>query len=80
MNTKPITHKADYVAPNEGAALVSAAIAASRLSAHGFAAEIMAREYRTIARWLTGESPVPEAALKKCRDVIEQAMRAADLH
>jgi hypothetical protein len=43
--------------------LLKAAIQKSGLSATRFAEMVMARESRTVRRWLNGTSPIPKAAL-----------------
>jgi hypothetical protein len=43
----------------EQAALLRSRIEASGLSATRFAREVLLREDRTVRRWLSGESPIP---------------------
>lgn len=44
-------------------ALLEAAIAASGLSARQYAMQVLARDERTIRRWLAGDRPIPKAVL-----------------
>jgi len=48
----------------EAVALLRAAIAASGLSARRYATEILTRDERTVRRWLSGQSPIPQAVLR----------------
>lgn len=50
-----------------GLSLLQRAIAASGLSASRYAREVLIRDERTIRRWLTGESPIPQAVLDYLR-------------
>ena len=43
-----------------GAELLRVAIAASGLSARRYAEEVLARDERTVRRWISGQSPVPQ--------------------
>lgn len=43
--------------------LLRTAIKVSGLSARRYAREILLRDEKTIARWLSGESPVPDAVI-----------------
>ena len=43
--------------------LLTAAIAKSGMSARQFATQLMGRDERTIRRWQSGDSPIPQAAL-----------------
>jgi hypothetical protein len=52
--------------------LLGAAIAKSGLSASKFAEQVMARESRTIRRWLKGESPIPGAAVMFLQRYVEK--------
>jgi hypothetical protein len=45
-------------------ALLRAAIARSGLSDRAFAYEALARDERTIRRWLSGESPIPDVVVR----------------
>lgn len=42
--------------------LLAAAVQVSGLSKMRFASEVMGREYRTVRRWASGQSPMPKAA------------------
>ena len=53
----------------EAVALLRAAIQASGLSVNEYARSILIREPRTVARWLSGEQPIPAAVL----DFLERA-------
>lgn len=48
--------------------LLAKAIEASGLSARRFAAEVLLRDERTVRRWLSGESPIPEPVLRFLKD------------
>jgi DNA-binding transcriptional regulator YiaG len=52
--------------------ILKAAIAKSGLSASKFAETVMARESRTIRRWLKGESPIPGAAVMFLQRYVEK--------
>jgi hypothetical protein len=52
--------------------LLNRAIAKSGLSATRFAETVMARESRTIRRWLKGESPIPGAAVMFLQRYVEK--------
>ena len=45
-------------------ALLRAAIAASGLSARRYAIDVLTRDERTVRRWLSGQSPIPQAVLR----------------
>ena len=49
---------------SEAVALLRAAIAASGLSARRYATEVLTRDERTVRRWLSGQSPIPQAVLR----------------
>lgn len=44
--------------------LLRKAIKASGLSSRRYAETVMIREPRTVRRWLTGESPIPDAVIR----------------
>src|SRR5689334_8446856 len=48
--------------------LLAAAIKRSGLSARAFARDVLWRDERTIRRWLSGESPVPDVVADRLRD------------
>lgn len=56
-------------------ALLRDAIARSGLSNRKFATEILLRDERTVRRWLSGASPIPQAVLEKlpglCRGPVD---------
>lgn len=52
--------------------LLEQAIAKTGLSVRSFALNYMVRDERLVRRWLDGEVPIPDVALKKIRQVIEE--------
>lgn len=44
--------------------LLRAAIEASGLSARQYAVTVLLRDERTVRRWLSGESPIPESVIR----------------
>lgn len=52
----------------KGAEVVRAAIKASGLSATEWAKTVALREPRTVRRWVSGESPVPEVVIDWLRE------------
>lgn len=51
--------------------LLADAIAKSGMSARQFATQLMGRDERTIRRWQSGDSPIPEAASAWLRRYVE---------
>jgi hypothetical protein len=43
--------------------MLRAAIAKSGLSARQFAEQVLIRDERTIRRWISGESPIPDVVI-----------------
>lgn len=48
----------------DAVATLRAAIDASGLSDRRFATEVLARDERTIRRWLAGDRPIPDAVIR----------------
>jgi hypothetical protein len=55
---------ADTLATKHPIVLLKAAIGLSKLSDRVFATNVMGRDERTIRRWLSGDTPIPDAAIK----------------
>lgn len=59
MKTKPAAVEKPTT-PDGWSALVRQRIEESGLSARRFAEEVLTRDERTVRRWVSGESPIPE--------------------
>lgn len=53
--------------------LLSAAIEASGLTVTRFCADVLARNPRTIWRWLNGANPLPDAVRRKCEAILSNS-------
>lgn len=51
--------------------LLNAAIAASGLSARGFAVGVLAVDERTVRRWIAGDRGVPGTVLVVCQAIVD---------
>lgn len=58
----------DTATRDERAALLSRRIDESGLTVHEFARHVLIRDPRTVFRWLSGESPVPNIVLDWLND------------